>query len=69
MSKEAFDNTLSIIRTRIDQFGVASPNIQPQPEAGRILVELPGVRDPGRVRKLLRNTAKLEFFELSLIHI
>lgn len=63
VSKSAFDNTLSIIRTRIDQFGVASPNIQPQPEAGRILVELPGVREPERVEKLLGKTATLEFYE------
>ena len=63
VSRDAFDNTLNIIRTRIDQFGVSSPNIQAQPESGRILVELPGVRDAERVTKLLRNTAKLEFFE------
>ena len=62
-SEESIENTFSILRTRIDQFGVASPNLQLQAGTGRILVELPGVREPERVRKLLRNTAKLEFWE------
>lgn len=59
----AIDNSFEIIRTRIDRFGVAQPNIQPLQTAGRILVELPGVDDPKRVRKLLQGTANLEFWE------
>lgn len=59
----AIDNSFNIIRTRIDRFGVAQPNIQPLQTAGRILVELPGVDDPKRVRKLLQGTANLEFWE------
>ena len=58
----AIDNSFEIIRTRIDRFGVAQPNIQPL-QGGRILVELPGVDDPKRVRKLLQGTANLEFWE------
>ena len=58
----AFDRTFNIIRTRIDQFGVVSPNLQKQTGAGRILLELPGVKEPERVRRLLRSTAKLEFY-------
>jgi SecD/SecF fusion protein len=59
----AIDNSFEIIRTRIDRFGVAQPNIQRLQTAGRILVELPGVDDPKRVRKLLQGTANLEFWE------
>jgi SecD/SecF fusion protein len=59
----AIDNSFEIIRTRIDRFGVAQPNIQKLQTAGRILVELPGVDDPKRVRKLLQGTANLEFWE------
>lgn len=59
----AIDNSFNIIRTRIDRFGVANPNIQQLQTAGRILVELPGVDDPKRVRKLLQGTANLEFWE------
>ena len=59
----AIDNSFNIIRTRIDRFGVAQPNIQPLQTSGRILVELPGVDNPERVRKLLQGTAKLEFWE------
>ena len=59
----AIDNSFNIIRTRIDRFGVAQPNIQKLQTAGRILVELPGVSDPKRVRKLLQGTANLEFWE------
>jgi SecD/SecF fusion protein len=55
------DNTYNIVRTRIDQFGVVSPNIQKQSGTNRILLELPGVTDSRRVRELLRATAKLEF--------
>ena len=62
-TKVAIDNSFEIIRTRIDRFGVAQPNIQQLQTAGRILVELPGVDDPKRVRKLLQNTANLEFWE------
>jgi SecD/SecF fusion protein len=59
----AIDRTFQIIRTRIDQFGVASPTIQLQAGTGRILLELPGVKDADRVRKLLKGTAQLEFWE------
>ncbi|MEN6456535.1 MAG: protein translocase subunit SecDF [Prolixibacteraceae bacterium] len=59
----AIDNAFNVIRTRIDRFGVAQPNIQPLQTRGRILVELPGVDDPTRVRKLLQGTATLEFWE------
>lgn len=59
----AIDNSFNIIRTRIDRFGVAQPNVQPLQTRGRILVELPGVDNPERVRKLLQGTAKLEFWE------
>lgn len=58
----AFDRTFNIIRTRIDQFGVVSPNLQKQASAGRILLELPGVKEPARVRELLQSTAQLEFY-------
>ncbi len=58
----AISRTFNILRTRIDKFGVAQPNIQ-QLGSGRILVELPGVKEPERVRKLLQGTAKLEFWE------
>ena len=59
----AIDNSFNILRTRIDRFGVAQPNIQPLQTRGRILVELPGVDNPERVRKLLQGTANLEFWE------
>ncbi len=59
----AVDRTFQILRTRIDRFGVAQPNIQKLATSGRILVELPGIKDPSRVRKLLQGTAKLEFWE------
>lgn len=60
---QAIDRTFQILKTRIDQFGVAQPNIQKLQTAGRILVELPGVKDHERVRKLLQGTARLEFWE------
>ncbi len=60
--EDAVDRSYRILRTRIDQFGVVSPNIQRQPGTGRILLELPGVKDSERVRRLLRTTAKLEFW-------
>ncbi len=59
----AIDNAFNIIRTRIDRFGVAQPNIQQLQTKGRILVELPGVKDQNRVRSLLQGTAMLEFWE------
>lgn len=59
----AIDNAFKIISTRIDRFGVAQPNIQQLQTKGRILVELPGVENPERVRKLLQGTAMLEFWE------
>src|SRR5690554_3714599 len=59
----AIDNAYNIIRTRIDRFGVAQPNIQQLQTRGRILVELPGVKDQSRVRSLLQGTAMLEFWE------
>ena len=58
----AFDRTYQIIKTRIDKFGVTSPNVQ-KLAGNRILVELPGIKEPDRVRKLLQGTAKLEFWE------
>lgn len=62
-TKGAIDRTFNILRTRIDRFGVTQPNIQKLPTSGRILVELPGIKDPERVRKLLQGSAKLEFWE------
>ncbi|HLG36114.1 MAG TPA: protein translocase subunit SecDF [Bacteroidia bacterium] len=58
----AFDRTYQIIKTRIDKFGVTAPNVQ-KLAGNRILVELPGIKEPDRVRKLLQGTAKLEFWE------
>ena len=59
----AIDRTYRILTTRIDRFGVVQPNIQKLQTAGRILIELPGIKDPERVRKLLQGTAQLEFWE------
>jgi len=59
----AINETFNVIKTRIDQFGVASPNISLQANTGRIILELPGVEDPARVRKLLQQTAQLEFWD------
>ena len=59
----AIDLSFNILRTRIDKFGVTSPNIQKQQGTNRILIELPGVTDQDRVRKLLQGSAKLEFWE------
>jgi len=61
-AKAAIGNTYDILSKRIDQFGVAQPRIQKM-QNGRILVELPGVKDPRRVRKILQSTARLEFWE------
>ena len=62
-SDGAVDRSYQILGTRIDRFGVAQPNIQKLENSGRILVELPGIKDPKRVRKLLQGTAQLEFWE------
>lgn len=59
----AVGNSYTIIRNRIDRFGVAQTNVQRLEQSGRILVELPGVKEPERVRKLLQGTASLEFWE------
>jgi len=59
----AISNSVRILRTRIDQFGVAQPNFQELGTAGRVMIELPGIKDPERVRKLLQVAAKLEFWE------
>ena len=59
----AIDNTFNILRTRIDRFGVAQPNIRKADISGRIVIELPGIKEPQRVRELLQGTAALEFYE------
>ena len=61
-TSSAYDRTYEILRKRIDKFGVAQPTIQRLQASERILVELPGVKDPQRVRKLLKGTAQLEFW-------
>lgn len=62
--KAAIDNSFNVIRTRIDRFGVVQPNIQAlEGQEGRIMVELPGIKEPERVRKLLQGSANLEFWE------
>ena len=61
---EAVNNSFNVLRTRIDRFGVVQPNIQKiEGAAGRIMVELPGIKEPERVRKLLQGSANLEFWE------
>jgi SecD/SecF fusion protein len=60
---DAFDNTYRVLRTRIDQFGVAQPNINPDKQRDIITVELPGLQDPERVRKYLQSSANLQFWE------
>ena len=62
-ANDAIDRTYQILSTRIDRFGVAQANIQKAGTSGRILIELPGVKEPDRVRKLLQGTAKLEFWD------
>ncbi len=62
--ENAIDRSYNIIKTRIDKFGVTQPNVQRIPNSGRIQVELPGVDNPERVRKLLQGVAKLEFWEV-----
>ena len=59
----AVDNSYNVLRNRIDRFGVVAPNIQKLEKDGRILVELPGVKEPERVRSLLQGAANLEFWE------
>lgn len=60
----AIDNSYNVVRTRIDQFGVVQPNIQKlEGQEGRIMVEMPGIKDPERIRKLLQGSANLEFWE------
>ena len=61
--EDAIARSFNILRSRIDRFGVTQPNIQRLETAGRILVELPGIKDPERARKLLQSTAQLEFWE------
>lgn len=63
-ARAAFDLTFDRLRTRIDQFGVAQPSINPIPNRGLITVELPGIKDKERVRKLLQSTANLQFWEV-----
>jgi SecD/SecF fusion protein len=62
-ANSAIDNAFNVLRNRIDRFGVVQPNISHLQPRGRILVELPGVKDPQRVRDLLQGTANLEFWE------
>ena len=59
----AINNSFMVLRTRIDRFGVVQPNIQKLAQTGRILIELPGIKEPERVRKLLQGSANLEFWE------
>ena len=61
-AESAIDNSFNVLRNRIDRFGVVQPNIQRLERQGRILIELPGVKDPERVTKLLTGTANLEFW-------
>ena len=61
-AESAIDNSFNVLRSRIDRFGVTQPNIQKIGASGRILVDLPGVKEPERVRKLLQGTASLEFW-------
>ncbi len=61
--KSAIDNSFNVLRTRIDRFGVVAPNIQKMETDGRISIELPGIKEPERVRTLLQGSANLEFWE------
>ncbi len=61
--EDAIERSFNILRSRIDRFGVTQPNIQRLETSGRILVELPGIKNPDRARKLLQSTAQLEFWE------
>ena len=63
-AQSAIDNSFNVVRTRIDKFGVVQPNIQKlEGQQGRIMVEMPGIREPERMRKLLQGSANLEFWE------
>ncbi|OOQ56904.1 protein translocase subunit SecDF [Mucilaginibacter pedocola] len=62
-SSSAVQQSFTVLRRRVDQFGVTQPNIQLQKSTNRILIELPGVKEPDRVRKLLSGSAKLEFYQ------
>ena len=63
-AQSAIDNSFNVVRTRIDKFGVVQPNIQKlEGQQGRIMVEMPGINEPERVRKLLQGSANLEFWE------
>ncbi len=64
---DAISNSFNVLRTRIDRFGVVAPNIQRLDKDGRILIELPGVKEPARVRKLLQGSANLEFWETYML--
>ncbi len=61
--KSAADNSFNVLRTRIDRFGVVAPNIQQLDQAERILIEMPGITEPDRVRNLLQGSANLEFWK------
>ena len=62
--QSAIDNSFNVVRNRIDKFGVVQPNIQKlEGQQGRIMVEMPGIREPERMRKLLQGSANLEFWE------
>jgi SecD/SecF fusion protein len=63
-AQSAIDRSFNILRTRIDKFGVTQPNIQLQQGSNRVLIELPGVTEPDRVRKLLQGSAQLEFWDV-----
>jgi len=65
----AADNSFNVLRTRIDRFGVVSPNIQKLDRAERILVELPGITEPDRVRNLLQGSANLEFWKTYNVNV
>ena len=63
-AQSAIDNSFNVVRTRIDKFGVVQPNIQKlEGQQGRIMVEMPGIREPERMRKLLQGSSNLEFWE------
>jgi len=63
-AQSAIDNSFNVVRTRIDKFGVVQPNIQKlEGQQGRIMVEMPGIKEPERIRKLLQGSANLEFWE------
>lgn len=63
-AKNAFDNTFNVMTTRIDQFGVAQPTINPDPDKAIVTVELPGIEDKDRIKRLLQSSANLQFWEV-----